>query len=723
MELRLQKFISSMGVLSDIRNLDPLNPTIFKLEHPVTATLYVTIAAVTEPSHLGIPINTTWVVLDPSNPYYLKALKLKGTPTSVPEEGVEPLPGFNQTWIEITTYDEIFADPQYYDQPGGIPGPKGDKGDKGDPGTSPVLDYQAIADIVAGLIQPAAPTLAIAGASNVAEATNSQYIANLVVSGVSNPVTAVWSLSVGARASINSAGLLVAQALTDSQPIVLTATYLFGGTTLTATKNITLGAAILTGLSITGVPATLYEGQTFVAVAHASFQGIPDAVVTPVWEITPPSAGVITAGGVFTASLVAADTPFTVTATYAEAGNPFTATAQGSVINIIPTGVNITGQQTVFESLQATYVATVTRNNGSTTFATVFTLSDPAAGTIDTLGVFTAALVTADTPCTITATYTADGVTVTDTFDITVINLVPTALTISGDSQVFEGGTVQYTAIADSNNGTSAPVTPTWSVSPAGAGSINSSGLFQSALVNADVQATISASFTFSGVTVTDTQSVEVTNIVPVSLTVTADPTDITEGQTTQVVAVVTRNDGTSDPVTPTWTRSPTSGGAIAAGGLFTAAQVNADTPVTITGSYTNAGVTVTGNTVVNVADVPVLMTPYFGVAATNAVKNEALILSLANRGPTNDRLNDSFQLIDGPGQNMFYAYPASYGLATFTDLGNGFQGGWDGAAGAGDGLTLGPITVSVGGVPFYLYKTDQSNISPIGNPTNWRVT
>lgn len=97
---------------------------------------------------------------------------------------------------------------------------------------------------------------------------------------------------------------------------------------------------------------------------------------------------------------------------------------------------------------------------------------------------------------------------------------------------------------------------------------------------------------------------------------------------------------------------------------------------------------------------------PYFGTASASATMDSALILGLQFRGPTPDRLNPAFTLTSGPNVSMYYAYPASYGFATFLDTDSQMEGGWDGAFFDTTGA-LGPITVDVGGTPYYLYKTD----------------
>lgn len=138
MEQRLQKFIESVEQLSDIRNLDPFNPIVFKLEHPITAVQYTVVGSKVEPSYLGIPINTTWVVLDPTNPYFRQALKLKKVREPETVSTLPEVSAIDAWWHVVRTYDEIFLDPQYYEFQGieGAEGPVGPTGPKGDSGNA-----------------------------------------------------------------------------------------------------------------------------------------------------------------------------------------------------------------------------------------------------------------------------------------------------------------------------------------------------------------------------------------------------------------------------------------------------------------------------------------------------------------------------------------------------------------------------------------------------------
>lgn len=549
MELRLQKFIASMGTLSDVRNLDQFNPIVIQMEHPVLATLYTIVVSIIEPSYMGIPINATWVCLDSTKSYYRKALKLKSYKREEYDGGAELVEGLGQAWIELTTHDEIFADPQFYDNGtgGGLPGEKGEKGDKGDKGEDAVIDLAALAAAVAAIIgtpTPSTKSLRLDGPDEIVEGASANYTVNLIDGNDVTPLVAtITATSGGTFITIGSGNRITAKAISKDEDVVLSASYTSGGQALTATKAVKIINAVLEAIAVTGLPTTMFEGKTAQLVVTASF-----------------------------------------------------------------------------------------------------------------------------------------------------------------------------------NNGTTANVaaSSTYVVEPSTAGTVNASGLFTSAVGNADTQFSITASYVDNGVTKTSTVNSRVNNIIATSLEITG-ATSVNEKASTTLVATVTRNDGTKSAVTAEWSVNPSTAGTITSAGVFTGADTPIDLSAEITASYTFEGVTVTDVHTVAVKNVAAVITPFYGVASSTSTRNAALILSLSSRGPNGDRKMNPCPMTSGPGQSYWYAYPVSYGQATFVDLSNGFEGGMDGASGDG-GITLGPITVPVviDGVtiPFYLYQSDKTNLGL----TSWDV-
>jgi hypothetical protein len=83
----------------------------------------------------------------------------------------------------------------------------------------------------------------------------------------------------------------------------------------------------------------------------------------------------------------------------------------------------------------------------------------------------------------------------------------------SGPSSVNESGTATYTATATWDNGTTAAIAPTWSVSPTTYASISTGGVLTTLAVTANQSATVTASYTSGGVTRTATLGVTIVNV------------------------------------------------------------------------------------------------------------------------------------------------------------------------------------------------------------------
>lgn len=128
MEKRLSDFIDSCASIADARNLGNFNPVILNIEHPTTSLKFFVACSVTEPSNLGLPINVTWINLDPASIHYKKALKLSSIQT--------PTFDYHLGWEILETYDEVFSEDQYYHHTGpqGPVGPQGEEGPIGPQG-------------------------------------------------------------------------------------------------------------------------------------------------------------------------------------------------------------------------------------------------------------------------------------------------------------------------------------------------------------------------------------------------------------------------------------------------------------------------------------------------------------------------------------------------------------------------------------------------------------
>lgn len=95
------------------------------------------------------------------------------------------------------------------------------------------------------------------------------------------------------------------------------------------------------------------------------------------------------------------------------------------------------------------------------------------------------------------------------------------SLKLSGPTTVNESSSITLAAVVQNADGTTASAAPTWSVAPASAGSISSSGVFTAASVATDVNAVATATFTHQGQPLTATYAFKVVNVPAPSRTCT----------------------------------------------------------------------------------------------------------------------------------------------------------------------------------------------------------
>ena len=197
---------------------------------------------------------------------------------------------------------------------------------------------------------------------------------------------------------------------------------------------------------------------------------------------------------------------------------------------------------------------------------------------------------------TVTVTASYGGKTATKSVTIVDVPAVLSGIAVSGPSSVNEGGTGAYTATGTWDSGTTAAVTPTWSVSSSYA-TIAAGGVLTASSVTSNQTVTVTASYGGK----TATKSVTIVN-VPAGLgsIAVSGPSSVNEGGTGTYTATGTWDNGTTAAVTPTWSVS-TSYATISVGGVLTASTVTSNQAVTVTASY--GGKTATKS--VTIADVP----------------------------------------------------------------------------------------------------------------------
>jgi len=326
----------------------------------------------------------------------------------------------------------------------------------------------------------------------------------------------------------------------------------------------------LTDITVTPSSATLMVGETKGFVATALDQdGNAMPGIDIAWSSSDPTVGTIDDDGVFTA-LVAG----TATVTAASGDIAGTATVTVSDEEPVLTGLNVTPPRATLaagDSLK--FIVTARDQNGNVmpAGAVAWTSSDPAAGTIDDDGVFTALAAG-------TTTVTATSGEVAATAAVTVIAAEPEfgMVVLSPPEVTLEtGDTLQFEAVAFNSYGETVPAAAlTWASSDPAAGTIDDDGVFTA--LAAGTTTVTAASGDIAGTAVVTVSSDE-----PVLSRIAITPPAITlnAGDEETFVATAYDQHGTAMPADAVaWASSDPAAGTIDDGGLFIALDAGTTT-------------------------------------------------------------------------------------------------------------------------------------------------
>jgi RHS repeat-associated protein len=290
-------------------------------------------------------------------------------------------------------------------------------------------------------------------------------------------------------------------------------------------------------VSINPTVSTLYSGQTQQFTATVS--NTTNQAVT--WSISPSGVGTISSSGLYTApATVTAQQTVTVTA-MSQANPAFSASA---TVTLKPTiKVTVTpATATLYQGQTQQFTATVTNTSNT---AVTWSISPSGVGTISSSGLYTApASIAMQQTVTVTATSVADGTKSAQAqvalMPLAVVSVTPASLTL------YQGQTQQFAAtVANASN-----TAVTWSISPASAGTITSSGFYSAPFsVTAQMPLTVTAT---SQADPTKSASAPVrvipTVLAPILTLAATTPSPYVTGTSQKFTVVLTNEAGTPIP-------------------------------------------------------------------------------------------------------------------------------------------------------------------------------
>jgi len=281
----------------------------------------------------------------------------------------------------------------------------------------------------------------------------------------------VWSLSSGG--TIDTSGTFTAGNTPGSFPGTI---HVMSGS-ICADASVVVTTGPLATITITPSPATvaIRATQQFTAVGRDAHDNV--LAITPAWSVVEsggtidPSTGLFTAGaiaGTFTNTVRVSSGAVSATATVTVPAGPLES------ITVTPTPVSL-----AIGALQ-TFSAVGHDDDGNVVAITPTWTVTSGGGTITGVGVFTAGTVSGTFTNTVRASVGSGCSGIIGRATVTVLPGALTTITVSPTSvSVLEGATQQFTATGADAHGNAVAITPVWTVTSPGGGTINAStGLY-----------------------------------------------------------------------------------------------------------------------------------------------------------------------------------------------------------------------------------------------------
>lgn len=365
----------------------------------------------------------------------------------------------------------------------------------------------------------------ISGISTVNENTTASFTATAnYLDGTNRDVTleVTWSTSDSSVSTIDSSGTVTINEFSDDTQISILASLTEEGTTKNDSHLLYVTDIVVPTSIQIGYDTELNEGSTatYSAIVYYSDGSSGSAVSGLTWSTSDSSIATIDSSGQLTALDVSGDQTVDVLCDYVEDGITLTDSLTVTVKDIVVSSIEISGPVTINEETTVLYSTTATYSDGSTKSVDPVWNISPTIGSINSAGSYSPGSVDSNTSVTVSAEYTENSVTVTDSLVVTVENSViqPTSLEITGPNTVLENSSYNFTATVTFSDGSTADKTneTVWSLnSGTSYCSIDSVGLLVTAEVSADQTAQISASFTDSvtSVEVNATKDITISNV------------------------------------------------------------------------------------------------------------------------------------------------------------------------------------------------------------------
>ena len=351
------------------------------------------------------------------------------------------------------------------------------------------------------------------------------------------------------------------------------------------------------------------------------------------------SYATISADGLLDAGTLSSDRSCTVTASYTHSGitrsGSRLVTLKDAAVTKTLERISISGPDEVYENSSTYYACTAYFTDESSAVVTsqaTWSVTTSYA-TITSGGRLDVGNLTANRSCAVQASYTYNGITKTYSKGIALNDVPPVKVldrvSVSGPSQVNESSSAYYTSIAYFSDGSSADVSTqaTWSENSAYT-SISSGGQLAVGSLSSDQSCTVAASYTYNGVTKSDSLAVVLKNVKFLDHVTVSGPSQVDELNSQYYTCTAYFTDGTSSNVSSqsSWTEnSPYA--TITSAGRLDVGSLSSDQSCTITASYTSNAVTKSGSKVVTLHNQDPFVPPTVETLAAQDVRSNSAVL------------------------------------------------------------------------------------------------
>ncbi len=410
--------------------------------------------------------------------------------------------------------------------------------------------------------------------------------------------TSTWASSAAGIAGVGNTGMVSGVAA--------------GTTTITATSGKIIGAqqvtvvqAALVSLSVAPSAFSLAKGRTqqFTVTGKFADGTTQDETASVAWTVAPASVVSISNGGLATALATGTATLTAISGSISGSGTLIVTPATLASLAITPASPMVAKGSTQQLSVTGAFSDGSTQNITSTVAWTVA----PA----NVASVSNAGLVSAIANGTATVTATSGSISGSDLITVSGANLTSIAITPPNPT-LSNGATQQMTATGTYSDGSTQDITSkvSWSGAKAGVLNLNATGL-----VTAQGPGSASIAATSGSVSGSDTITVSPSLV---SIAVTPTGASVPKGETQQMTATGTYNDGSTQDISNkvTWSGAVTGVVQLSTTGLVTAQGLGTATITATLGSISGAtGMTVSAAVPVSIAVSPAGQTITAGAA------------------------------------------------------------------------------------------------------------